>query len=172
MKTRFVLHGGYTSTENELNAGFYKEMSRYVGDGGNILLVYFSRDDEDYNKVFKQDSEKINQQAEGKKLNIKMATKYRFLEEIDWADVVYMRGGDTQKLIDTLTKYPELENRIKGKVVVGSSAGAYAISTYYYSNSSGKIQKGLGFTPLRVVCHYESDIHENIGEDPVKLMEE
>jgi peptidase E len=170
--TKYILHGGYTSTENDLNAGFYREISKHVPENGNILLVYFSRDDENYDEVFKQDSEKIVAQAEGKKLNLKMASKENFENELDWTDSIYMRGGDTQKLIDTLKKYPEFGNKIRNKIVSGSSAGAYAVSTYYYSNSNGQIQKGLGIVPLRVICHYKSEIHENVGGDPVELMED
>ncbi len=171
--TKYILHGGYPNTKNDLNAGFYREISQYVPENGNILLVYFARDDEDYERLFKQDSEKIIKQARGKKLNIKIATKENFFKELDWANSIYMRGGDyTQKLINTLKEYPDFENKIKDKVVAGSSSGAYAVSTYYYSNSSGAIKEGLDLIPLRVICHYKSKIHENIGEDPVELMKD
>lgn len=169
MKTTFVLHGGYTSAKNELNAGFYKEMSRYVPGGGNILLIYFSRDDEDYDRVFEQDRSRIVEQAGGKKLTIVRATKGNFVEEVEAADALYMRGGDTDKLLNVLKKHPDFGEAIKGKVIAGSSAGAYVLAKYYHSVSKGGVHEGLGLLPVRVVCHYESAGFEKV-DDPLALM--
>ena len=94
-----------------------------------------------------------------KRVTIVKATEENFIEEIKSADVIYIRGGDTQKLKDTLDGYPGFKELIKGKTVAGSSAGAYVLSTYYYTNSKGKVLEGYGCLPLRVVCHYQSTIH-------------
>jgi len=48
---------------------------------------------------------------------------------------------------------------LEGKTIAGSSAGAYVIgkySAFHDDESGGKIRKGLGLLPLRVVTHYES----------------
>lgn len=170
MKTKFILHGGFTSAKNDLNAGFYKEMSRYVSDGANILLIYFSRDDEDYDRVFEQDSSRIVEQAGGKKLAIMRASKDNFMEEVEKADVLYMRGGKTEKLLNVLKQHPDFGQAIVGKVVAGSSAGAYILAKYYHSVSRGGVHEGLGLLPVRVVCHYKSSRFEKI-DDPIVLME-
>lgn len=160
--TTFVLHGGFTSAKNDLNAGFYGEFSRYVPDGATILLIYFAREDSEVEarELFKEDREKILEQTKGKRFDFLLASQDEFLEQVKRADVIYMRGGDTDKLLAALKQYPDLARAIQGKVVVGSSAGAYAISTYYYSGSKGGVYEGLGLLPIRVTCHYESKLME------------
>lgn len=170
--TKYILHGGFTSEDNEGNRTFYKEMSVGVPNGGTILLVYFAGSDEQVGGKFEQDKERILAGADGRTLNIQVATRENFIEEIKAADAIYMRGGDTEMLLAALKEYPEFKEVIKGKVVSGSSAGAYVLSAYYYSSSYHNVGEGLGILPARVICHYQSE-HRDFQEteDPVKVME-
>lgn len=154
--TKFILHGGYTSTENEWNRSFYAEISKDVSDGGTVLLIYFSREEEEWERLFVEDKERILKQAGNKKLNIVLATVADFAEQIGQADAFYMRGGDTDKLMTTLEQFPEFKNAIQGKTVAGSSAGAYVVGEYSPRHSVSYIREGLGLAPLRIVCHYQS----------------
>ncbi len=156
--TTFVLHGGFTSTKNALNAGFYGEFSKYVSDGANILLIYFARKDDEIPKLFEEDERNILEQAGNKKFEFTVASSNDFMEQLKNANVLYMRGGDTDKLLGTLKQHPEFGKIIQGKVVIGSSAGAYVLAQYYYSGSKNGVFEGLGTVPVRVTCHYESKI--------------
>lgn len=167
--TKFVLHGGYTSTKNKLNAGFYKEISKYLRDGSSILLIYFSRKEDEADKLFEQDKSRILEQSEDKELKVLLATRDNFMEQLRNADAIYMRGGNTDKLLSALKQYPDFEKTIEGKIVAGSSAGAYVLAKYYHSASKGGIHEGLGLLPIRVVCHYNSDGFEK-KDDPIALM--
>jgi len=157
--TKFILHGGYTSTNNELNRTFYEEIIRDVRDGGTVLLCYFASPDEDNSKRFKEDSEKLNEQSHGKNFTFLLANENDFMKQLKKADALYIRGGSTPKLLGILEKYDKLKDSLDGKTVAGSSAGAYAIgrySAFHDDESGGQIREGLGLLPLRVVCHYES----------------
>lgn len=156
MKTKFLLHGGFTGTENEWNRSFFEALSKDVPEGGNILLIYFSRKDEDLERLFKEDKEKILEQANGKELEIVLATEEDFIDQVKQADTIYMRGGDTDKLLGVLRKFLEFKDLVKGKTVAGSSAGAYVIGEYSAGHSVTYVREGLGLAPLRVVCHYQS----------------
>lgn len=172
MKTKFILHGGYTSEENDLNQGYFAEMVKGVSSGGNILLVYFASKDEGVEEKYQKDTARLQFFAEGKTFYTVKATEKNFVDEVRSADVIYLRGGDTQKLKATLDKYPNFTEVIKGKVVSGSSAGAYVLSKYYFTNSLNKVMEGYGCVPAKIVCHYESKIHptpENVN--PVRAME-
>ena len=157
MKTKFILHGGYTREQNELNEGFFKELAQSVLDGGTILLVYFASDD-GIDK-FEDDRKRISNFVENKEVTFVKATENDFINQVKNADVIYLRGGNTQQLKAQLSMYPELHEYILGKTVAGSSAGAYVLSKYYYSNSRDEVLEGFGFLPIRVVCHYQSKIH-------------
>jgi peptidase E len=157
--TKYILHGGYTSTDNELNRTFYEEISRDVPDGGTILLCYFASKDEDDSHRFKEDADRIKAHAHNKNLDFRMANEAEFIEQLRQADALYIRGGSTPKLMGKLRAYDALTKILDGKTIAGSSAGAYAIgrySAFHDDESGGKVREGLGLLPLRVVCHYES----------------
>ncbi len=158
--TKFILHGGYTSTPNELNRTFYEEISRSVPDGGEMLLVYFSRKEEETEELFEQDKNRILEKSGGKKLNIVLAKEENFVDQLRNAHAIYMRGGDTQRLLNVLRKFTEFSEAIKGKTVAGSSAGAYVLAKYYYSGSKRDIFEGLGILPIKIICHYNEDFSE------------
>ncbi|VAW32672.1 hypothetical protein MNBD_CPR01-533 [hydrothermal vent metagenome] len=172
MRTKFILHGGYTREENDLNRGYFVEMVRCISDGGNILLVYFASKDEGVKEKYQKDSVRLQSFSEGKTIHTIKATEENFIDEVQNADVIYLRGGDTQKLKNTLDKYPDFIEVVKGKIISGSSAGAYVLARYYFINSLNKVMEGYGCVPARVACHYESKIHpipENV--DLVSEME-
>ncbi len=165
-KTKFILHGGYTSTPNEWNRTFYEEISRDVPEGGSILLIYFSRKEEGkgLQKLFEQDKERVLKQAKGKKLNVVFAEQDGFMNQLTRADAIYMRGGSTERLLRVLREFPGFQRAIKGKTIAGSSAGAYALARYYYSGSQEGIFEGLGILPIKIICHYKEDEHAQIKE--------
>lgn len=157
--TKYILHGGYTSTDSESNRTFYAEITRDVSDGGIVLLCYFAAKDVDNSGRFKEDSERIKERSGGKNFTFLIADEMNFIEQVKQADVLYIRGGSTPKLLGVLRKYPDLKEHLEGKTVAGSSAGAYAIGRYspfHDDESGGEAREGLGLLPFRIVCHYES----------------
>lgn len=168
--TKFILHGGFSRTLNEQNRKFREEVVKDVPENGQLLIVYFSRPDDEYPKLASQDVPAFKEAAGGKKINIVIAGKDNFIEELKSSQAIFMRGGRTELLADELKKHPELKDLIKGKTIAGSSAGAYVLSRYYHSASRGGIHEGLGILPLRMICHYQSDTFK-FNDDPVSLME-
>lgn len=156
---KYILHGGYTSIENKLNNTFYEEVVRDVPDGGVLLLCYFASKDENNSDRFKEDSERLSKYSHGKKLTFLLADENNFINQLNQSHALYLRGGSTPKLLTRLKKYGNLKERLEGKTVAGSSAGAYVIgkySAFHDDESGGKIREGLGLLPLRIVCHYQS----------------
>ena len=155
--TKFVLHGGFTRRDNELNRTFYKELVKDVPNHGNILLVYFASRYDDVLEVYEEMSMKIQEQSAGKEFSFTQATKEDFMKQLGDADAVYIHGGSTNKLLDVLRTYSDIEKLTAGKTVAGSSAGAYAIAKYGASHSEDRVREGLGLLPIRLACHYESE---------------
>lgn len=154
--TKFILHGGFTGKNNELNNTFYEEFARDIPDGSTILLVYFASRSDDTSEKFKGQGVRIIEHAHGKNFNFAMATKEDFLDQITSSSAIYLGGGSTNKLLDILRTYPDLKPLVQGKTIAGSSAGAYALAHFGASHSEDVVREGLGLVPLRVVCHYES----------------
>ena len=155
-KTKYILHGGFTRVNNDLNRTFFGEITRDVPDGGTVLLVYFASEQNDDHEKEKEDEAKLKEQSRGKNLKFLVAIQEDFLRQLAQADAVYIRGGSTEKLLDTLRTYHDLKSSVEGKTIAGSSAGAYAIARFGAAHRSEDVREGLGLLPLRVVCHYES----------------
>lgn len=154
--TKFILHGGFTRRENELNRSFYEEVVRDVPEGGTVLLCYFASREADNSDKYQEDSQSLTTQAHGKKLTFLFATENDFIQQLKHADAVYIRGGSTSKLLRILRNYPDFKESLVGKTVAVSSAGAYVIASYGPSHAKGEVREGLHLLPLRVVCHYGS----------------
>lgn len=171
MKTKFILHGGFTSVRNKWNDSFYEELTKGIREGATALLVYFSRDEEEWNDLFEQDRERILRHTNLQNLNIVLAQKENFIKQARNADVLYFRGGGSAQLIDTIKGCPAFSEVIRGKVIAGSSAGVYLFSKYYFSNSQEDIFEGLGILPIKALCHYQSKIFTT-DKDPIALLSE
>ena len=67
-------------------------------------------------------------------------------------------------LPDFLLEPNTLKKKISGKIIAGESAGAYALSSCFYSKSEGGIFKGLGLVSVKTICHYIGVNKEKLDE--------
>lgn len=90
-------------------------------------------------------------------------------EKIKTADIIYIGGGDTIKLLDYFSKY-KIDKLLtdvskENKVIAGISAGAIAIAKEGYSDSyilrnesiRHQFIKGLNLIDISICPHYESN---------------
>lgn len=158
MKTKFILHGGFTRYDNEQNRAFYKEFVKDVPDGGTVLIVMFASREDDPNEVYNALSSKFASGAPEKKFDFILADKEEFIEQLGTAGAIYYQGGSTSKLMKAMHEYDleELKKAMAGKTLAGSSAGAYALASYGPAHDRAEIRTGLGIWPAKIVCHFES----------------
>lgn len=154
---KYIFHGGGSAQDGVGNNSFFEELVKDAPENGTVLLVYFASREDDYSDRVAYDTEKCKS-ATNKKLSVVVANKDDFVKQVLEADVIYLRGGSTEKLITALKEYPELESVLtnKQKTIAGSSAGAYELSTYFSSHYEDIAASGLGIVPVRVITHYES----------------
>ena len=154
MKTRFMFHGGGFSLETEKEAAFFREFTEHLSDGDVVLFIGFARRDLVKRKeIFVRDKGYILAQTD-KDVTVENAELETIVEQTEQARAVLIAGGDTRGLIDDLKGNHEFIEALRGKVVAGTSAGAYLFSTYYYSCSLEEVFEGLGTLPIKMVCHY------------------
>jgi hypothetical protein len=162
MPTKFILHGGYASQPNPDNDTFFTEILKGTGDNPKVLLVFFSIPPELIPEKREKDMHQFEKNSGGKHVTFETADESDFIDQIKNADIVYLRGGKTSQLLEKLRMYPDFPEAIKDKIVAGESAGAYALSTVFYSKTEGGIFEGLGLVPTKTICHY-------VGENNDKL---
>lgn len=161
--TKFILHGGGEMKRTAQHDKSFKEFIKNLPDNAKVLLVYFAVEDELVASKHPVYEEYFRENSSGKELELKIASKENFIEELRWADGVYFRGGDTNMLLGAVKKYPEFkEELLKKDLVFGSSAGVYFLSNYSFSGSREVIYKGLGILPIKANCHYEDSKKEKI----------
>ena len=153
--TKYILHGGDIFKRNSDNNNFFREMTLGLEGRIRVLLNYFAREESEIDKLAKQDKQRIVRYSENKNLEFQVAEIERFENQIKWANVMYMGGGSTIRLMEKLKKIKNIEKLFEGKVIAGSSAGAYALSKYYWSNNAKMLGKGLGILNIKCYCHCE-----------------
>lgn len=169
MKTKYILHGGSAQHQNDANDKFFKEILEDTPEKVKVLLVHFAGETERDQINWESDSGQFERNKGKHEIEFMVASKKEFYKQISWADVVYLGGGRTPRLLTALKTYKSLGSKFAGKVVTGESAGANVMATYCYSKSGGGVLKGLGLVPVKFMPHYEGENKELLEAIPDKL---
>ena len=154
--TTYLLHGGYTSADNELNRTFFAEFVKDIKDGAKVLLVLFASEPNDVPERFAKLKNNIIKNSQGKEFEFVLAEVENFAVQLKEAEAVFFQGGNTNLILEALKDFASLAHMLEGKIVAGSSAGAYLLATYGTAHSENNMRKGMAILPIRLVCHYES----------------
>ena len=167
--TKYILHGGNTGIPNKNNEAFYREWVKdFESDfTPNILLVYFSRPVEEWEKLKNQDEERLKKHTNGRLVNMIVANtdKNKFIEQVKVADVIYVRGGeDLENLMTILESVKhELLPALNNKIFAGSSAGVMALSRSTRSDTTDW-EEGLGLLSINSFVHYSEVWKDNLDK--------
>ncbi|MCK5062149.1 Type 1 glutamine amidotransferase-like domain-containing protein [Candidatus Parcubacteria bacterium] len=169
MKTKYILSGGYAGRPNEENDKFFQEILNTKKMKLKILLVYFAKPLSEYKRVIKEDEYQFTKNKNGKELCFEIADEEKFENQAKEADVIYLHGGQTLKLLEALKSHTSLKKLFDGKIIAGESAGAYVLSSCFYSKSEGGVFKGLDYVPAKTICHYIGENSEKLNDCGEKL---
>jgi peptidase E len=155
--TKYILVGGYwTKGENE-GQNFALELVKGFDRPVKILDCIFA-DSEQADNKFLEDKERFSKFISN--FELELATEDRFKTQIETADIVFFRGGDTEALINTLKKCGDWQSKLEGKTVAGTSAGAMALAKYSHALTQNKLIEGFGLVPVKVIAHWQSELYE------------
>ncbi|MFA5022713.1 MAG: Type 1 glutamine amidotransferase-like domain-containing protein [Candidatus Paceibacterota bacterium] len=158
MSTKYILVGGYPKKALDGGKAFTEELIKGFKEPVKILECLFARPRDNWDEAFNQDKDFFINNLPGKRLEFQLADPEKFREQVAWADAIYIRGGASEAVLLELQKQSEgWEKELPGKTLAGSSAGAHAISKYYYGLDDLKIGEGLGLLSLKIIVHYGSD---------------
>lgn len=167
MKTKYILHGGYAGHPNSQNDAFFSEMLKDSGDSVNVLIIFFAKEEDRIPKNRDESIAQFERNKGSKIINYNTATEDLFLKQVAWADVIYIHGGTTLKLLEALRKFKDLSNLFEKKTIGGESAGAYVLSSHFYSEKAGGMFEGLGLIPVSTICHYTDARKDFVKDFPV-----
>jgi len=164
MKTKYILHGGFTAGIKQQDDDFFQEMMKDTPDEIKMLLVYFAASAEKVQLRTEQDTEELNKNKGNKKLDLRIASPETFVEDCAWADVIYLHGGKTVRLMEALRKYPNIANMLSGKIIAADSAGVNVLGQLFYSKNSKEIGEELNVLPYKTIAHHEDGTHDQFGQ--------
>ena len=153
MGTKYILHGGFKPGAKQENDAFFSEILREAPKPAKVLLVYFAKESDRVEKNKLEDIEQFNKNKGDKILSFEVATEELFIEQVRNADIVYLHGGTTFKLLDSLKQFSDLASLFRGKIIVGDSAGANVLCAAFYSLKNGP-GEGFGLLLFKIICHY------------------
>lgn len=155
--TKFMLVGGYPHKAPDGGKAFAEELVKGHTEPVKFLDCLFARPEETWGKGHAQDKELFGSNLPEKQLDMVLADSQIFIEQIKWADVIYIRGGSNDVLREALITQKGWVEALAGKTLAGSSAGANMLSKYFWSPDSLQCGDGLGILPIKVIVHYGSD---------------
>ncbi len=169
MKTKYILHGGFTpKNKNENNEDFYKEILKDAPEGAKILIVPFAKDIDRIPVSVARVTAEFNKNKWQEKFDFEVANEESFIKQIESSNVIYFQGGKTLKLLEVLKKFSNLKKMFEGKIIAGESAGANVLGKFFYSPSANGVFEGLGLLPIKVIPHYSlkyRDVFKDTGSD-------
>lgn len=155
--TKYILHGGMLRPQTDQNKKYYHEIVKDI-HAPKILLIYFPREEDMYEDLLNRDKQNFALSNPGKTFEFEIATIEKLADQIVNCNVVFITGGETNKLLERIKESKvDLKEASHGKVVAGSSAGAYLMSEWYYTNGGKEIRQGLGLVDAAVWAHYRAD---------------
>jgi len=157
--TKLILVGGYVRKADDGGKAFVEEMIKGFEEPIKILDCMFARYKEVWNKKFEEDKEFYKAKLPDKNIELRLANPEEFIDQVKWADAIFLRGGSSEELVRALQENIEWTKYLDGKTVAGTSAGADALSKYYYGLDSLDVREGLGLVSVKVIPHFRADYH-------------
>ena len=136
---------------------FCEELVKGFPEPVKILECIFAMPPERWEEKLASDKAFFAKNLSATKYELQLADPSTFTQQVQWANVVYLRGGETARLMSALAQTKGWSDHLNGKTVAGSSAGADALSKYYYCLDHLKLGEGLGLVSVKVLVHYQSN---------------
>ena len=166
MSTTYILHGGEVSPINESNNHFFEEFTKNsVTPSVKILMCYWAKQKDTWEAFCSRDKKLIEAQSKiSTVFNMVVDPKDLFNKIADY-DVLYVAGGGAKPIEPYYDELTNLKSQLEGKVYIGSSMGAFLVSTNYVlaqdSQNSKNVHHGIGILPLNILCHWNVEKDQN-----------
>jgi peptidase E len=159
MSTKYILVGGYIQNAPDKGEGFCLELIQGVTkESVKILDCIFARPKEDWENTIVKDNEFFSKYIIS--FELILADPENFTDQVREADIIFLRGGFTLPLMETLSKDTGWIKELNGKVVAGTSAGAEVIAKYYHVLKTNRTGDGLGLLPIKFIPHWKSNFFD------------
>ncbi len=170
--TKYILGGGRTQKPADRGRAFCEELVKDIElyRPVKILDCLFAIPMSEWDQKLAEDNEMLTEFIAN--FELILADPDKFEQQVKEADVVFLRGGETDVLLDLLRKIPNWTKDLEGKTIAGSSAGAMAIAKYSHALEKNEFIEGLGLLPVKVIAHWKTDVYEVEWDRALKEIKE
>jgi len=169
--TMYILIGGNHSSTPMSDAQIARLCNTVIkklnGENPRIVSVPFMLPREDWEWKFRDRRLPLFEQQFGKKFEAILAYPDTFRDDVKWANVIYIHGGDDVLLAHYLDKFKDLEGLFAEKIVVASSAGADYISKIFWTCDWRAVMNGRGLVEVAVITHFDGEFGKDDPRGPV-----
>ena len=161
---RLILMGGRPWVTGDKGKSFSKVLFRYFPEGIKLAFCNFARSKEEWKEVENWNKKMLDSFKDGQTFEYQTLTHDNFEDVSKWADVIYIPGGNTFELLESLQQY-DLKRLWDGKVIAGSSAGAHMFCEAFDYLQDKTFAKGLGWIPAVCIPHWRDEFQDYTQAD-------
>ncbi|MCL2037419.1 Type 1 glutamine amidotransferase-like domain-containing protein [Candidatus Saccharibacteria bacterium] len=166
--TTYILSGGNDSQMTDAQvAKLRAAILSGLNNEPRVLSVSFALLREDWEWKFRDRRTPAFQRLFDKNYDARLAYPDTFREDVKWANVIYIHGGDDTLLAHYLDKYEDLKELLAGKIVIGASAGADYLSQIFWTCDWRTVMNGRGLVKAAVITHFDSEYGKDDPRGPV-----
>jgi hypothetical protein len=153
---KLILAGGYLHKAADGGKAFFHELSKDIpASPVKILDCMFARPQSSW--LAKLEEDKLLFSKYIGPCTVTLADTANFIDQIESADLVFFRGGDTPTLLEQLRECGNWLEALDDKTVAGTSAGAEIFAKYVYDIDRNIIIPYLSVLPIKLITHWKSD---------------
>jgi cyanophycinase-like exopeptidase len=167
----YILHGGKLLQPSESNDALFKLIATELSGGGLCLAVFFARDESKVPALYTDHVKRIKDSlgTDSDKVSFELADLNKLPTQIKAARLVYIAGGNTNKLRDALGSVANIKSLLSRDIAyVGSSAGMYILGNTYVDEECGS-GTGFGVLNYHMMAHHMVEAYAAAQSDFEKL---
>jgi len=168
---RLVLMGGRPWLAADGGAACAAALFRYAGKSPKLAFCIFAQPESDWHATEQANTAILNANSGGRHVTYRTMTPQNVTEVSNWADIIYVPGGNSHVLKEKLASIPGLAALWDGKLVAGSSAGAVTLCERYIYLQDKTFGQGLGWVKASCIPHWR-DAFETYTDDDWDWAEE
>lgn len=161
---RLILMGGRPWVTGDKGKSFTKVLFRYFPADIKVAFCIFAQPESEWAEAKKWNKNMFDSFRGKRKTEYQTMTDKNFEEISQWADIVYIPGGNPFDLLEKLKPY-KLNELWDNKVIAGSSAGADLFCEAFPFLQERRFGKGLGWVDATCIPHWRDDFNDYTDKD-------
>jgi peptidase E len=156
--------GGRPWETEDKGGSFARTMFRYYPQEVKLAFCIFARPETEWPQTEKWNKSMFQTFAGGRKIAYRTMSAKTLEADSDWADIVYIPGGNPYVLIEKLKAY-DLEKLWDKKLIAGSSAGADLFCEKFVYLQEKTVGEGLGWVKASCIPHWRDKFEDYTYKD-------